>query len=235
MPPPVLTASFVSAADFLAAFDSEISKSSGLLVHGASLANATAMSECRVSVTVEGEVIEVPARIAAIVPGVGIAVVFEGVPAELADLASRLREPAAEPEKGPDQRGPLTDRLKAMTVQQKYQLALSGSREERLALFRDIHKPVHVFILKNPRIGLDEVQYAAKLTNLSPDAIKLIVGHREWGTNAAICTALVRNPKTPLLIALRLLDRIPLSELRAIAKGGLRDQIVHAARKKVNG
>ena len=47
--------------------------------------------------------------------------------------------------------------------------------------------------------------------------------------------ALVRNPKTPLAIAVHLLDRLPMSEIRAIAKGRAREQIVHAARKKVNG
>jgi hypothetical protein len=79
------------------------------------------------------------------------------------------------------------------------------------------------------------VQYAAKSPNLAPDAIKLIAEHKEWGTNTTVCTALVRNPKTPVPIALKLLERVPMSELRAIAKGGARDQIVHAARRKVAG
>ena len=122
-----------------------------------------------------------------------------------------------------------------MTAPQKMALALSGSREERFALMRDQNKVLHVYVLKNPRIGVDEVAYAAKLPSFSPDALKLIAENREWGGNATVCIALVRNPRTPLPIALRLLDKIPLSEVRALAKGGARDQIVHAARKKVNG
>lgn len=51
----------------------------------------------------------------------------------------------------------------------------------------------------------------------------------------SVCTALVRNPKTPFALALKLLDRVPLNELRALAKGGAREQIVHAARKKLAG
>jgi hypothetical protein len=70
---------------------------------------------------------------------------------------------------------------------------------------------------------------------LAPNAIKLIAEHEDWSGNPAICAVLVRNPKTPAPIALRLLDRVPPSELRAIAKGGARDQIVHAARRKVAG
>lgn len=229
-------ADYASAADFLATFDSEIAKA-GLLVREASVAGAPAMSECRVAVRVpDHPSVEVAARIAAVVSGVGVAVVFEGVPAALAELAGQLRAPetpvANEPGESP---GPLSERLRAMTVPQKMQLALSGSREERFALLRDTNKTLHVFVLKNPRIGVDEVIWAAKLTTLSPEALKLISENREWNGNASVLIALVRNPKTPLSIAVHLIERLPMSEIRAIAKGGAREQIVHAARKRVNG
>lgn len=234
MPPPLLHAAFASPSDFLTAFDGEIAHS-GLLVRGAELGAAQAMSECRLAVEVAGSPpVEVPGRIAAVVPGVGVAVIFDRTPAPLAALAETLRAPA-EPAADEAPRGALTDRIKALSVQQKMQLALSGGREERLALIRDPTKVAHVFVLKNPRIGIDEVQYAAKSPNLAPDAIKMIAEHKEWSANAAICTALVRNPKTPVPVALKLMERVPSSELRAIAKGGARDQIVAAARKKVAG
>ena len=234
MPPPLLRAAFASPAEFLIAFEGEMTRG-GLLVRGAEIGAAQALSECRLSVEVAGSPpVEVSGRIAAIVPGVGVAVIFQGMPAALAALAEGLRTPAEPP---PDEapRGALSDRIKAMSVQQKMQLALSGGREERLALIRDPAKVAHVFVLKNPRIGIDEIQYAAKSPHLSPDAIKMIAEHKEWSGNAAVCTALARNPRTPVPIALKLLERVPLSELRAIAKGGARDQIVHAARKKVSG
>jgi hypothetical protein len=231
---PLFRAPFASPADFLTAFDGELAHG-GLLVRGAEIGAAQAMSECRLSVEVAGSpAVEVAGRIAAVVPGVGVAVILEGIPAPLTALAERLRSPA-EPAEDEALRGALTDRIRAMSVPQKMQLALSGGREERLALIRDPTKVAHVFVLKNPRIGIDEVQYAARSANLSPDAIMLIAEHKEWSGNSTICTALVRNPKTPVPIALKLLDRVPMSELRAIAKGGARDQIVHAARKKVAG
>jgi hypothetical protein len=234
MPPPLLRAAFASPDEFLAAFDGEIARG-GVLVRGAQIGAAQAMSECRLSVEVAGSPpVEVSGRIAAVAAGVGVAVVFQGVPAALSELAGVLRAPV-EPAADEAPRGALADRIKAMSVQQKMQAALSGGREERLALIRDPAKAAHVFVLKNPRIGIDEVLYAAKSPNLAPDAIKLIAEHKEWSVNAAICTALARNPKTPVPTALRLLDRVPTSELRAIAKGGARDQIVHAARKKVAG
>jgi hypothetical protein len=233
--PPLPLQVVYSTGEFLTVFDAEISKA-GLLVRGAALSSAQAMAECALSVQIAGgETVVVVARVAAVVPGVGVAVMFEGVPQPLAELAQRLRSPQAAPEEDAPAAGPVSERLKAMTVSQKMALALSGNREERFALLRDPVKTLHVFVLKNPRIGLDEVAWAAKQPTLSPEALKLISEHREWSGNATVCIALVRNPKTPLPLAVRLLDRIPMSEVRAIAKGGAREQIVHAARKKVNG
>lgn len=192
----------------------------------------------------------VHARVAAVVPQVGVAVMLDGAPPALVALATSLRAPGPalyeppevleSPEEAPEEElgegAPklLSERLKAMNVTQKMQLGLSGGREERMALFRDVNKTLHVYVLRNPRIGLDEVQQAAKQPSLSPDALKMIAEHREWGSNATVCTALVRNPKTPLPVALRLLEKIPMSEVRAIAKGGARDQIVQAARKRLS-
>ena len=231
-----LTATFAGPAEYLTAFDAEISKG-GLLVRGATMANAQAGGECSLTIEVPGlEPAELTARIAAVIPGVGVAVMFDGgAPEALKALAEAARNPgAAEKEEAPTP-GTLFDRLKAMTVSEKMQLALSGTREERGALLRDNNKTVHVFVLKNPRFGLDEVQAAAKMPNLSPDALKMIAEHREWSGNAVVCAALVRNPKTPMPLALRLMDKVPVTDLRAIAKGGAREQIVQAARKKISG
>lgn len=244
-----LRAAFPTAQEFLAAWDAELSRG-GLLVRGATVTNAAAGSPCRLSVEVGGAAMaEVDAQLAAVVPGVGVAVMFAPVPPALGDLAERARAgtlaasppaPAAEEasapeedEKEPAAPGSLFERLRGMTVSEKTQLALSGSRDERMALMRDPMKPVHIFVLKNPRIGLDEVQYGAKLASLSPDALKFIAEHREWSLSAQVCAALVRNPKLPVPMALRLLDRLPVSDLKALAKGGARDQIVQAARKRL--
>ena len=242
-----LTAQFASLEEYAAAFAGEIAHG-GLLVRGATVKDAPAMSECRVRVEVAGVgQVEVGARIAAAVAGVGVAVLFSPTPPELAALAQgkgaapAAPEPAGEAvpaggeeeEEGPP--GPMAERLRALNASQKMALALSASREERFHLLRDPNKLLHVYVLRNPRIGLDEVQWAARMSTLSPEALKMISEHREWGSNSTVCTALVRNPRTPLPIAVRLLEKIPASEVRAIAKGGARDQVVQAARRKING
>jgi hypothetical protein len=239
MSPPALEARFATVEEYLQAHDREVSKG-GLLVRGATLEGAAAMSECTIRVLIgEKLAAEVPARVAATVPGIGVAVMFEEPRARLADLAERLRAGEApgqsvESGEGHEPPGTLAERLRKLNASQKMALALSCDRETRMALLRDTNKVLHIYVLKNPRIGLDEVLWAAKMPTLSPDAIKLILENKEWASNANVCTALARNPKTPLPLAVRLLDKIPLTELRTIAKGGARDQLVHAARKKVN-
>ena len=235
-----LQMTWASPEEYQATFTSEISRG-GLLVKGASLVGAQAGAEVLLSLSVTGAgSAEVPARVAAVVPGVGVAVMFSGgVPpalTTLGELPPMLEAEVVEEEeeeKGPP--GPLSERLKKMTVNEKMQLALTGTRDERMALFRDTNKSLHIFVLKNPRIGLDEIQGAAKSPMVSPDALKMIAEHREWGSNAIVAASLVRNPKTPMPLALRMLDKVPMSDLKAIAKGGARDQLVHAARKKLAG
>lgn len=120
-----------------------------------------------------------------------------------------------------------------LTLPDKMRLAITGDREVRFALLRDPNKQLHPMVLKNPRIGIDEVLWAAKLNSINPDALKVIAEHPEWGRNAGIAAAVVRNPKTPVPVALKLVPRLQLADVRMIAKSQGRPQIVQAARKIV--
>ena len=213
-----IVAGFGTAEEFLAAFEQQIALG-GLLVRGVEAAPGTALSDCTLTVEIAGdEVAQVPARLASSTPGLGVAVLFAEKPAALHALATRLRAPAAAPND-------------VVPVQEKMHRALSGDREQRFAMLRDPNKQLHAMVLKNPRTTLEEAHWAAKLTTLSPDALKIIAEHPEWGANASIATALVRNPKTPIPVALKLLPRLPSAELKALARSQGRPQIVQAAKK----
>jgi hypothetical protein len=244
MSPPLLVARYASPAEFLTAHATEV-RAGGLLVRGATLEKAVAQGECRVEVHVAHErVAELPARVAAVVPGVGVAVTFASAPEPLSAYAQRLHsgeapaEASAPEEHEPEQDKPehrtVSERIHALSVAQKMQLALAGDRTERFVLIRDTNKVIHIYVLRNPKLGLDEAQAASKLTSLSAEAIKYISEHTQWSANPLICSNLVRNPATPLPLALKLIDRVPLHDLKAIAKGVGRQQLVHAARKKLN-
>lgn len=125
--------------------------------------------------------------------------------------------------------------LEQMTVNEKRQVALRGRREVRLLLIKDRNKAVHPFVLKNPGITTEEVEAFSKMPSVNPDALRMIARNRDWTRLVSICRSLVRNPKTPIGEALTLLDRLPIGEIRVLAKSGnLRMPLVQAARKKVN-
>jgi hypothetical protein len=172
-----------------------------------------------VAVRIAGkEAAEVPARLAGAAPGTGVMVLLQDA-APLDALASRLRA-------GPRPR-------EVLSLQEKMQIASSCDRDLRMQLLRDPNKQLHPLVLRNPRIGLEEVQWAARLTSLNPEALKIIGEHPEWGQSAAIAGALVRNPKTPLPVALKLVARLPVGDLRVLAKAQVRLQIQAAAKKQL--
>ena len=241
MDPPRLLAAFDTADQYLAAHDEQIA-AGGLLVRGAALPAGAPVSDCSLLVRIAGEdVAEVQAKLASVTPGLGVTVIFLAQPVPLLELARRLRAPeptqepvdeaAAEPtmpaaEPRPAHHGP--------TYPERMRTAASGDREQRMNLLRDPNKQLHAMVLKNPRIGLEEVLFAARLGTLAPEALKLIAEHAEWGQNPSVAVALVRNPKTPIPVALKLLPRLPAAELKAIAKSQGRAQLVQAARRQVS-
>jgi len=251
-----LAVDYASARAFLSAYDREIQAGS-ITVPGAAPAGSSLFDECVVEVRVEGgEPVAIAGWMVSVLDGSGLGVMLGGAPPALAGLAERLRatvaddEPVAAEAATADLDAPgddlppdteADDTAEAapsgaggLSSSEKMRLALSGTREERLALLRDLNKLIHVYVLRNPRIQLDEVQYAAKLTALSPDAMKMIAEHRQWGVDPVTCSNIVRNPRSPLHVALKVLDRVSVADLRVLARGNGRAALVQAARKKLN-
>jgi len=130
----------------------------------------------------------------------------------------------------------LQKQIEEMTVNQKRHTALHGRKQMRMLLIRDRNKTIHPFVIKNPAITLDEIEQIAKMPSVNPDVLRSIAKSKEWIRSTTVCRNLVRNPKTPMKEALMLLGKLPLSDIRALAKSGnVRTAIQQAARKKVAG
>src|SRR5207248_2721159 len=171
----------------------------------------TALGECTLVVRIAGtDAAETTARLASAAPGLGVTVLFLEEPKALLALAAKLKVSR----KARD----------VMPLPEKIALAMSCDRELCFQLLRDPNKQLHPLVLRNPRIGLEEVQWAARLTTLNPEALKIIADHPEWGQNASIAAALVRNPKTPIPVALKLVPKLSSSDLKVLAKSQGRPQ-----------
>jgi hypothetical protein len=166
-------------------------------------------------------------------PG-GLALQFEGNPAGV--VAALLTKPAAEPEQSEPETTTLWERLRAMTPPQKILMAPKADRVTRALLLQESDPQVLFALLKNPRLSIDEVVRAAKSAFLSFQAAELILRTSAWASNLDVRVALVRNPKLPVPIALRLLPTLPDLEVRAIAKGAATSMpLKQAALKRLQG
>jgi hypothetical protein len=137
------------------------------------------------------------------------------------------------PEEDPE-RMPIRRRLARMGMDDKINLALSGDREERMALAMDSNKAIHHYLLKNARITLDEIAFMARLPSLNPDVLERIAEIPAYTQNPTIAKALVYNPRTPVQTAIRLLDRLPRAEVMNLAKrSNMNMRLVMAAKKRL--
>ena len=187
----------------------------------------------------------VTGQVLQVLAGAGIAVGFD---------ASLLSDLIAEAESGAEESGPppahelapaaaaaapaagpppgATGAAQAAKIQQ----ALHGDKNQRAAILRENNRLLHAYVLRNPQIGVDEVAAIARMTTVSTEVLTFIAGRREWYERSEIAIGLVRNPKTPVPLAIRLLDHVGLGELRQLAKQtSVREAIARAARKKILG
>lgn len=123
-------------------------------------------------------------------------------------------------------------RIKQLDLPQKMQLALKADRGERTILCRDNAPMVLLNLLSNPRLEAENVLAMVKSNFATADILQRVASDRRWMSSAEIRTAVVRNPKTPTPIAVRLLDSLPIGELRDLAKmGSAREDLRQAAFK----
>ena len=123
--------------------------------------------------------------------------------------------------------------IKRLDQDSKVVKARTGNRMYRLAFLRDTDFKIHLEVLKNPGISVDEVAWFCRQTASRTDALELVGRNADWTANVGVASALVKNAHTPMPIALRLVEKLPLGELKALARGGARPAIVEAARKKL--
>jgi hypothetical protein len=95
--------------------------------------------------------------------------------------------------------------------------ALKGSREERSILIRDPNRLVATAVLGSPRITEAEIESISGMKNVSDEILRTIGNHREWTKRYTVLNNLVRNPRTPVGIALSMVPRLNPRDIKSIA------------------
>jgi hypothetical protein len=124
------------------------------------------------------------------------------------------------------------NQIAGLSPSEKQRLARSGNRITRGLLIKDRNKNIHQFVVRNPKITVEEIAEFAKLPGLSKDAIRIIASSRTWLASRQVVMGLVRNPATPADLLPGLIQRLGPGQWAVLAKSGdVRTQVSSLARK----
>lgn len=152
-------------------------------------------------------------------------------PDEVAGIA--LPDELPDEDDSPDKEQSAWDRMRSLTRNEKVMLAPKAGRNERAILLQESDMQIIFYLLKNPRIGTEEVARIARSPYISSAIADQIARTTQWASNLEIKVALVNNPRTPTPLALRLLPTLPESEIRQIAKGSAVSQALKQAALRI--
>jgi len=120
---------------------------------------------------------------------------------------------------GPEEREEaLTERLSKMSIRDKIQHALFGSREMRAILIRNPNRQVARSVLRSPKLLESEIEAISTMRNVAEEILGELGNNKEWTRNYNVVHNLVDNPKTPLLVAQRLMPRLYNRDLTHVAR-----------------
>jgi len=105
-----------------------------------------------------------------------------------------------------------------MSVPDKVRLAILGNQETRNHLILDPNKVIGLAVLRNPKVSETEIISYSQLKSIPEDVLLEISKHRTWIKNYNVKLALVSNPKTPLALAIKLLDHLHDRDLQNLSR-----------------
>jgi hypothetical protein len=122
--------------------------------------------------------------------------------------------------------------IRKMNTAQKIHLALRGSREERTILIKDASRSVQEAVIDSPKITQGEVESIAKMRSVAEEILRVISTTREWVKSYGVTHALSTNPKTPPGIALSMLARLNVRDLKILAGDKNVSEVIRRQAKK---
>ncbi len=108
-------------------------------------------------------------------------------------------------------------KIAKMSVSQKVQLSVKGGKEERSLLIRESSKLIVRAVLNSPKITDSEIESFSNAKNISDEALRVISMSRKFMKTYAVVRNLVNNPRTPIDVALPLLSRLVITDVRGLA------------------
>ena len=133
-----------------------------------------------------------------------------------------------------DEKASVVKRLANMSVPQKVQAAMKGTREMRAILVRDPNKMVSIAVLSCPKVTETEIESFARMGSVSEDVLRTIGQTRAWVKSYNVVLALVKNSKTPVALSMVLLNRLNEADVKRLSSDrNVPEPLRIAARRKM--
>ena len=132
-----------------------------------------------------------------------------------------------------DERMTLLQKIARMTIAERVQVAIKGTRDERLVLIRDSNKVVSRAVLQSPKISENEIEAVSQMRNVNEEILRLVGRSRSWAKNYSILHNLVRNSRTPVGTTLSLLNRLMARDLKALSRNKNIPEVVRKSSQRL--
>ena len=108
-------------------------------------------------------------------------------------------------------------RLFTLTTGKKVKAALTEDAQTRSFLIRDPNRLVALAVLGSPKITEAEIEGFAGMKNISDEVLRRIGTNRDWTKKYTVISSLVKNPRTPLGLAMGFVSRLQPRDVKALA------------------
>ncbi|MCK5798352.1 MAG: hypothetical protein KAI47_14270, partial [Deltaproteobacteria bacterium] len=108
----------------------------------------------------------------------------------------------------------------SLTTPEKIRVARLGKRPARAMIMRMQDKILHAFLLRNPKMGIDEIATMAGMVQLDPTLLRQIAMTQEWIRHTGVARNLVAHPKLPIPLIKKIMPHLSVDELRRLTRSG---------------
>lgn len=108
-------------------------------------------------------------------------------------------------------------RLVNMSIKDKVLCALKGTRDERAILINSRNRLVVRGVLGSPKLSDSEVEKFAGLRTVDAEVLRVIYRNPRWMRKYQVVWQLVSNPKTPVELGMRLVNRLNIRDLKRLS------------------
>ncbi|MDP9267400.1 MAG: hypothetical protein M3P27_03640 [Acidobacteriota bacterium] len=124
-------------------------------------------------------------------------------------------------------------KLAKMSVGERVQQAMKGTKDERYILIRDGSKVVSGAVLQSPKISDAEAETFAGMKNVQESVLRDIARSRKFMKNYGVVRSLANNPRTPIDVGLPLQNHLLVNDLKALSMNkNIGDTLRKSALKK---